>query len=123
MPGDLGLDAHLGVGDDEIVGSTLVGPSAIRLVVELQLTCREDRYAVPDVAAEHLSVEICAHSQGEVDGVRFEFELGECLVAERWEFLVPSAVISYTVLAGRAQSRSVRNGRIRPSSSRRCNAP
>lgn len=83
MPGDLGLDAHLGVGDDEIVRRTLVGPSAIELVIELQLACREDRDAVLDVAAKHPSVEIFAHSQCEVDGVRFEFELGERLVAKR----------------------------------------
>lgn len=82
MPVDFGTNAHLGVSDDQVVGGILIRPASVELVFELFLTCDERGDAVFEVAAQQIAVEVGTHRQGEIHRVRFEFEFGECFIAQ-----------------------------------------
>lgn len=82
MPVDLGLQAHSGVVDYEVVCASSIGGLAVWVVFDSRGSCLEGGQAVFEVATEESAVEVCADYQGQIYWVGADVYFGEGFVSE-----------------------------------------
>ena len=91
MPLQFRPDPQPRVLDDEIVGHGLARPHPVPLMVELSRPGGQRPHPVLEISAQDFRIEVAAHGQGEIDGVRLQPDLLERLGPQGPQFAMPLA--------------------------------
>ena len=89
VPVQLGPDPQPCMLDDEVIGHGLARPQPVALVIELSRPRGQRPHPVLEVSAQDGGVEVAAHGQGEVDGIRLQPDLLQRFGAQGPQFAMP----------------------------------